>query len=282
MTIYEQIKSVFKEQEGKRFSAAEIKNRVSAEFGTNEISIIPSDYCYNRINNGIPFNKHLFIRLSKGEYKYIGENHPYTGWIHRRLKRGKAEEIAGRWENGSFELSEAKATLTDKFMPSSPAEREISQEQEAPPLKLDQIETLYEEYLSLLKLETCVFGCEATETRHLIGRIGEFKSALETQGSLAKRVNQAGFDVISPSGRKISVKTTAQKTGFVSFNRKTTHLVDDLMVIQFKDGDFAVVFHDSIDVAINHSRIYKDRYEFDIGKANALWKHKETCYKNEN
>ena len=267
MTIYDQIKNVFKEMEGKRFSTAKIKLLVSGKFGTNETSILPSDYCYNRINNGIPFNRHLFIRLSPGEYKYVGENFSYTGWIYQKSRTSKKGEIVGRWENGNYELLEQNRPVPkEKRTPRTVAS--------TPSLKLNQIEKLYEEYLSLLKLEIDVFGCKATETRHLIGRIGEFKSALETQGTLAKRVNQAGFDVIAHNGRKISVKTTAQKTGFVSFNKKTTHLVDDLMVIQFRDEDFTVVFHDSIDVAINHSRIYKNRYEFDLGKAKALRKHK--------
>lgn len=266
MRIYDQIKKVFKGQEDKRFATSKIKFLVSGKFGTNETSIIPSDYCYNRINNGIPFNKHLFIRLSPGEYKYVGEGFPYTGWIYRKLRTSKKEAVAGRWENGNCELLEHEQPVRD--------EQDAKPSSSIHSLQLGQIEKLYEEYLSLLKLEVDVFGCKATETRHLIGRIGEFKSALETHGTLAKRVNQAGFDVIAHDGRKISVKTTAQKTGFVSFNKKTIHLVDDLMIIQFEDKDFSVVFHGDIDVAINHSRTYKDRYEFDIGKAKSLWKRK--------
>lgn len=266
MTIYDQIKNVLEGREGKRFAASRIKLFVSEKFGTNKTSVIPPDYCYNRINKGIAFNKHLFIRLSPGEYRYVGENFPYTGWIYQKSRTDKNERVVGRWDNGSFELVEYEQPVPEKQVAKpSPS---------IPSLQLGQIEKLYEEYLSLLKLEVDIFGCKATETRHLIGRIGEFKSALETQGTLAKRVNQSGFDVISHEGRKISVKTTAQKTGFVSFNKKTSHLVDDLMVIQFKDGDFTVVFHDSIDVAISHSRIYKDRYEFDISKAKALRRRK--------
>lgn len=185
MTIYSQIKDVFEGMEGRRFSTAEIKQAVAEKFGTNETSIIPSDYCYNRINKGIPFSKHLFIRLSPGEYKYVGEEFPYTGWIYQKSRTSKKEEIVGRWENGNFGLLEQNRQVPEeKNTPRTVAS--------TPSLKLDQIEKLYEEYLSLLKLEIDVFGCKATETRHLIGGIGEFKSALETQGTLAKK-NQPGW-----------------------------------------------------------------------------------------
>ena len=48
---------------------------------------------------------------------------------------------------------------------------------------------LYEEYFDILKLEIKVFGYKPTETRHLFGRIGKFKFALSTKGTLAKKCN---------------------------------------------------------------------------------------------
>ena len=95
----------------------------------------------------------------------------------------------------------------------------------------------------MLKLEVDEFGCKPTETRHLIGRLGEFKCALQTKGELARKANQHGFDVVSSTGKRISVKTTAQKTGFVSINKNTLSKVDELMVIQYDKGEFKILYH---------------------------------------
>ena len=73
-TIYEQIIDAFKDEIGNTFLASEIKDRVNKNFDINKSSISPPDYCYNRINKGIPFDKHIFIRIGDGQYKYVGEN----------------------------------------------------------------------------------------------------------------------------------------------------------------------------------------------------------------
>ena len=100
-------------------------------------------------------------------------------------------------------------------------------------LSIEQIKLLHEKYLELIKLEVETFGVKPTEVRHLIGRLGEFHCALQVGGSLAHEVNQHGFDVGAPSGRRISVKTTAQTTGFVAIRESTLSKVDDLMVLQY-------------------------------------------------
>ena len=66
----------------------------------NETSIIPSDYCYNRINLDIvdDFEKrmHIFIYVCRDTYKFIGENASYTGNIVHK------DKIVGHWENGKI------------------------------------------------------------------------------------------------------------------------------------------------------------------------------------
>lgn len=58
-------------------------------------SIIPSDYCYNRINDGITLTKPtLFEYLGPGRYRCLGENFPYTGDIYHN------GYIVGMCENG--------------------------------------------------------------------------------------------------------------------------------------------------------------------------------------
>ena len=53
---------------------------------------MPSDYCYNRKNKGINYNKqpHYFLRLGRGKYKYVGKDYIFTGEIEEkpRIKKG--------------------------------------------------------------------------------------------------------------------------------------------------------------------------------------------------
>ena len=241
---------------------------VASEFGTNPTSVIPSDYCYNRFNIGIPFRHHLFVRVARKEFKFVGEDYPYSGRVFWRPKGHDAEVIVGEWQNGTLSISADPQGLVE----SAPVEASRS----APhvPKGLDvlsrgQIQKLYEEYLELLHLETDVFGVKVTEVKHLIGRIGEFKCALLTNGSLAHEANQHGFDVVA-GRRRISVKTTAQKNSSVRINKGTIHKVDDLMILQYDRGEFGVVYHGDIQAAIECARTYEGKFELDISKAKRL------------
>ena len=100
MIIYEQIKYLLRNKIEMIVSSAEVKDKLFAKFVTKPDSIILSDYCYNRINNGIPFNKHIFKYINRGEYKYLGEDYPYTGFIYHRPKGQKEDIIVGEWNNG--------------------------------------------------------------------------------------------------------------------------------------------------------------------------------------
>ncbi|MGE3611711.1 MAG: hypothetical protein AB7I27_19125 [Bacteriovoracaceae bacterium] len=132
------------------------------------------------------------------------------------------------------------------------------------------IQKMYEKYLDILHTEMREFGCEPTELRHLIGRLGEFYCALHVQGYLAHETNQHGFDVISSDGRKISVKTTAQISGFVSINPKTLSKVDDLMVLQFIDGELHLLYFGPVEKASLACRKWGNKLELDLTKAKKL------------
>ena len=106
----------------------------------------------------------------------------------------------------------------------------------------DRIQQLYDKYLELVRLEIVEFGVKPTEVRHLIGRLGEFHCALQVGGTLAYLANQHGFDVVCRNGRRISVKTTAQTTGFVPIGKATIDKVDDLMIIQYRDGELSILY----------------------------------------
>ena len=78
------------------------------------------------------------------------------------------------------------------------------------------------------------WGVPATELTHLSGRIGELYAALLSNGQMATKVNQKGYDVVSDSRGKISVKTTARTSysGPLTFNSNTLDEVDWVMVLK--------------------------------------------------
>lgn len=136
----------------------------------------------------------------------------------------------------------------------------------------NQIEVLYKKYHDLVQLEVDEFGVKPTEVRHLIGRLGEFYCALKVNGELSHHANQHGFDVVAENGKRISVKTTAQKSGFVTISSKTLSQVDELMVLQYLDGELLEIYYGDIAPAIEISKTYPyhDKYELNISKARQI------------
>ena len=248
MTIYQQIIELLKDRKGEIVTSIEVKNELKNKYGTNPSSILLSDFCYNRYNNGIEFNKFLFRYISRSTYEYLGEKDLFTGLIYHKPFKHKDENIVGEWRNGIKELY--KKPLNDE------STEEISN---------DQILKLYEDYSDILRLELKILKCKPTELRHLIGRIGEFFCAIKTNGSLAKNTNQQGFDVIS-NNRRISVKTTAQNEGFVTINQNTFQKFDDLFVVQYSNDDFNLIFYGPKEKILDIKRVYNTNYELDINK----------------
>lgn len=134
----------------------------------------------------------------------------------------------------------------------------------------EQIKLLYQKYLDIIRLETIELGCAPTEVRHLIGRLGEFYCAIKTNGTLAREINQHGFDVISEDGKRVSVKTTAQTRGFVAINQKTLSKVDELMVLQYTNNELQMIYYDKIENATKDCRVWKDTFELDISRAKKM------------
>lgn len=67
------------------------KTKLSQEYNRSMDSYIPSDYCYNRKNNGIDYKKqtHYFLYIARGIYKYVGENYFYDGIIEHNPRKKK-------------------------------------------------------------------------------------------------------------------------------------------------------------------------------------------------
>lgn len=86
------------------------------------------------------------------------------------------------------------------------------------------------------------WGVKPTALVHLCGRIGELYAALITNGQMAIKVNQEGYDVVSGSGERISVKTTAKMDshGHVSFSVSTLDLVDRIIILRMNTDEMQV------------------------------------------
>lgn len=82
--------------------ASELKKEVAKQSRYGMSSIIPSDFCYNRTNAGIPLiNNPMFIRTGRAHYTFVGMNYPYTGPMTHK-PQGQPERVVGNWKAGKF------------------------------------------------------------------------------------------------------------------------------------------------------------------------------------
>ncbi|MCK9216876.1 MAG: DUF4268 domain-containing protein [Firmicutes bacterium] len=87
-------------------TSQEIYKIISDEYGTKPGSIIPSDYCYNRINNGISLDKPaIFEYITRGKYKCLGLDYLYNGEIYHKAK-DMPEILVGQCINGERFLND--------------------------------------------------------------------------------------------------------------------------------------------------------------------------------
>lgn len=80
------------------------------------------------------------------------------------------------------------------------------------------------------------WGVSPGELNHLTGRIGELYAAMITRGQMALDTNQRGYDVVSASNERISVKTITTSEN-VGFNLNTFHHVDRVMILRINIDD---------------------------------------------
>jgi hypothetical protein len=79
---------------GKVLERSEIQREVNATYGITPGSIIPSDYCYNRVNNGITLSKPtVFVYKDRSLYECVGPNFAYNGPIFHQPKGGSAFKV---------------------------------------------------------------------------------------------------------------------------------------------------------------------------------------------
>ncbi|MCC1483258.1 hypothetical protein [Winogradskyella immobilis] len=69
------------------------------------------------------------------------------------------------------------------------------------------------------------------------------------------------------------MKTTAQKSGFVSINKKTMELFDELMVLQLIDLEFHQLYYRTMKEIEPLCRVWKgnlNKYELDLSKLKTM------------
>ena len=99
----------------KWMSGTEVRDYVNSCFSDGSPLTIrnfqPSDYCYNRYNDGLEDFAHkdrvLEYGYSDGRFRLLGENYSYNGDVwHFPSRREKDANpyIVGRWNDGKFEL----------------------------------------------------------------------------------------------------------------------------------------------------------------------------------
>lgn len=110
MTIEEKISEVINNYvssngTGSKMTTDELYSLVIAKYNMNRNSFLPADYCYNRTNEGINFEKHshLFERTDDGYYLVLGEHYPYSGPVYYRRKGETVYNVRGVWNNGIYE-----------------------------------------------------------------------------------------------------------------------------------------------------------------------------------
>ena len=105
MKIPEQVELALSKSGKKIFTRKEILQIMSSISEVNESSVIPSDYCYNRTNDGIDQNQKpdpkFLIFNGGGSYTYVGFNNKYTGLVYHKPKN-QEPYIKGQWVNGEY------------------------------------------------------------------------------------------------------------------------------------------------------------------------------------
>ena len=98
------------------------------KYNRKDDKIHPSDHCYNKTNQGncknirptdehnfsTPDNIPLFECISRGIFKYLGENYPYNGICVLAGKKRINETTYGEWKDGTFFLSTEQSVNNDR------------------------------------------------------------------------------------------------------------------------------------------------------------------------
>lgn len=118
------------------------------------------------------------------------------------------------------------------------------------------------------------WGTNAGELRFITGRIGELYTAIMTNGQMATETNQEGYDVVSESGERISVKATTRDSGShqFRFNSNTLSKVDRIVLVyvNVEDLEVQIIYDASIEEARKLMRDTSDGRDKSISQSKVL------------
>ena len=102
LAIHEQVDIVLGLQGKTEFHTQEIRDLCWEKYRTNRTSVIPSDYCYNRTNEGITNEHRFLLYLQRGLYRYVGKDYPYNGPVYAKRRGEKEDIVVGNCRKGVF------------------------------------------------------------------------------------------------------------------------------------------------------------------------------------
>lgn len=116
--MYKIFKDTFEGMENETFTTQKIKELIltATNYKYHPDSIIPSDFCYNRINKGIDFKLHLFEYKRRGFYIYRGENKYRNEDVWAKIKRNSKDIKVGKWQNGTYKLKDKYKDIYPKLL----------------------------------------------------------------------------------------------------------------------------------------------------------------------
>ena len=105
---------------GFEISTEEIQDVLFNAFDVKRGSLLPSDYCYNRWNKGLPEDMPAFLDyLGRGNYRVLGADYPYNGEIFTRSKNEIQDRSVGYCIDGQKHIGRL-AIYPDDLSDTSP------------------------------------------------------------------------------------------------------------------------------------------------------------------
>lgn len=120
MSYYEDIKLVCRHSSHAVLSKSDVWHllvQLNPRYEDKRNSVIPADYCYNCINHGIMFDKHIFIRTGETSYEFVDEDYDYEGDVfYAPGGHWASKRAVGQWKGKRFEFWERFRKLPDKYV----------------------------------------------------------------------------------------------------------------------------------------------------------------------
>ncbi|MGY3703310.1 hypothetical protein BW731_02265 [Vagococcus martis] len=127
------------------------------------------------------------------------------------------------------------------------------------------------------------WGTNRGELTFITGRLGELYTAIMTNGEMASKTNQEGYDVVSEQGEHISVKSTTSNKGthHFRFNKTTLNKVDRVVIvyINVEELTIQIIYDAPIEEAKQLMVETSDGSQYNLSQSKLLTKSKSNKIK---